>query len=36
MRIRRFAKLLVAFLVGVMLVQLLPACATSKQQGKPD
>jgi sorbitol/mannitol transport system substrate-binding protein len=36
MRIPRFAKLLVAFLVGVVLVQLLHACATSKQQGKPD
>lgn len=36
MRIPRFAKLLVAFLLGVMLVQLLNACATSKQQGKPD
>jgi sorbitol/mannitol transport system substrate-binding protein len=33
MRIPRFAKLLVAFLVGVALVQLLHGCATSKQQG---
>jgi len=30
MRIPRFAKLLVAFLAGVMLVQLLHACATSQ------
>jgi len=37
MRIPRFAKPLVAFLAGVMLVQLLHSCATSKQQGKkPD
>ncbi len=34
MRIPRFAKALVAFLVGVVLVQLLHSCATSKQQGK--
>jgi hypothetical protein len=34
MRIPRFAKALVAFLAGVMLVQLLHGCATSKQQEK--
>ena len=31
MRISRFAKALVAFLAGVMLVQLLHACAASSQ-----
>jgi len=34
MRIPRFAKALVAFLAGVMLVQLLYACATSQAAGK--
>ena len=34
MRISRFAKMLVAFLAGVMLVQLLHACSTSQAVGK--
>ncbi|WP_292840037.1 hypothetical protein [Nostoc sp. NMS8] len=34
MRMPRFAKILVAFLVGVMLAQLLHACAGSQAAGK--
>lgn len=34
MRMPRFAKVLVAFLVGVMLVQLLHACSTSQAAEK--
>ena len=36
MRLPRFAKVLVAFLAGVMLVQQQQACTTSKLLGKPD
>ena len=34
MRMPRFAKVLVAFLVGVMVVQLLHACSTSQAAEK--